>query len=252
MNELSDNIFTTTTGESPVAFKNVDYEIDEKLLIKNFNCTLNWHGITVIMGANGAGKSVFLRLLSGLLEPTRGVVVTTGFNQNANDPANISLVFQRPVMLRRTVLANLEFVLKGTSNTKNQRTEKIYKALVIAKLENHEVTQARNLSGGEQQRLAMARAMITSPDILLLDEATANLDPSSTNIVEKMVDDISRKGTKVVFITHDVRQAKRLGDDILFIHEGRKMTHKPAKEFFRDPGSPEAQAYLDGRVLNAK
>ncbi len=234
----------------PVELQNVSFSIKGKKLIDNVSCKLAKTGKTVVMGANGAGKSLFLRLVAGLLKADSGQVRVYADQSDPSQEVCMSMVFQNPVLLRRSVYANVAYVLKQQKLSKQLISAKVGKALELALLERHAQTPARRLSGGEQQRLALARAMVVSPDILLLDEATANLDPASTHIVESMVAKVSNDGAKILFVTHDIRQAKRVADDILFFHEGRLMAHKPVKEFFRNPGSNEAQAYLDGRVPN--
>lgn len=231
-----------------VECQGLDFSIDGKKLISNATCQLERTDTTVLMGANGAGKSIFLRLLAGLLQPDRGQIVMNADQQETDLKPLVSLVFQKPVLLRRSTSANIAYVLKRQNLSKSEINRKVEAALVLARLEDHARTPARRLSGGEQQRLALARALALSPKLLLLDEATANLDPASTLLVEKMVGTVAHNGTKVVFVTHDVRQAKRVGDDVLFIHNGHFVTHKPAADFFRDPGSDIAQAYLDGLV----
>ena len=160
----------------------------------------------------------------------------------------MALVFQNPVMLHRTVSENLAFVLRHKRVPANERRKEINKALLAARIETKADIPARRLSGGEQQRLALARALIAAPHALLLDEPTASLDPLSTSIVEDMINEAEGSGAKIVLVTHDIKQAKRMADDILFIHEGRVLAHKPKQDFFKDPGSIQAQAYLDGRV----
>ncbi len=247
----------TTNTKNPIEFHNVDFSINGKKLIDNASCQLTKTGKTVVMGANGAGKSLFLRLIAGLLQPDSGQLHVCTGNPSSTGDVCISMVFQNPILLRRTTFANVAYVLKqsgqsGQSGQGGHRKQaiaaKVDDALALAQLRDHAQTPARRLSGGEQQRLALARALVVCPDILLLDEATANLDPASTFIVENMVDEVSRTGTKIVFVTHDIRQTRRVADDILFIHQGRILAHKPTREFFRDPGSDQAQAYLDGRV----
>ncbi len=122
------------------------------------------------------------------------------------------------------------------------------RALQDAQLENHADTPARKLSGGEQQRLAMARALVVSPPALLLDEPTASLDPASTFVIEDLITGASSRGTKIILVTHDIKQAKRLADDIVFIHEGKIVAQNGRDGFFREPGSEQAQSYLDGRM----
>ncbi len=232
----------------PVRFRDVSLTINRQELIANINCTLEHTGVSVVMGPNGAGKSLFLRLLAGLLKPTSGTITGSYINAKPGTTSSLSMVFQDPVLLRRTAHANIAYVLHQQKCPEEQLAEKVGNALKTARLERQRETPARRLSGGEQQRLALARALVVRPAILLLDEATASLDPASTHIVEGMAADAAATGTKIIFVTHDVRQAKRVGDDILFIHEGRLLTHKSIHDFFRDPGSKEAQAYLDGRV----
>ncbi len=249
---LDRNAQTNTGVKSSevIRFHNVCLTIDNTQLIDNINCVIHQKGKIVVMGPNGAGKSLFLRLLAGLLKPTSGnIICAPNFCRQDAHP-DISMVFQKPVLLRRSTHANVAYVLQRQNLSKTDLSSKITDALIDARLDQKALTPARRLSGGEQQRLALARALVVKPKILLLDEVTANLDPASTHIVETMLHEAAAEGTKIVFITHDVRQAKRIADEILFIHQGRVIAHNPAKQFFRDPGSNEAQAYLDGRVPN--
>jgi tungstate transport system ATP-binding protein len=245
---------------SAIEFHDVSLTIGSNHLIHNINCRIDPLGTTVVMGPNGAGKSLFLRLLAGLLQPTKGRIIG-GVTETGNGVdaglgeahgnslgGGLSMVFQNPVLLRRTAFANLAYVLRQRNLNNRLVKQKVDEALVSARLAAQAQISARRLSGGEQQRLALARALVVDPAALLLDEATANLDPASTHIVECMAEEASKRGTKVIFVTHDIKQAKRIADDVLFIHLGRVMSHKPARDFFLDPGSDEAQAYLDGRV----
>ncbi len=240
----------------PVHFDKVALRINGIELIHNISCTLQAAGRTVVLGPNGAGKSLFLRLMGGLLTPTSGHIKggpheldTRGAKGEQHNIAScMVLVFQTPVMLRRSVFDNMAFALQQQTLTRAEIRSRVETALQTAGIENKTAIPARQLSGGEQQRVAIARAMITSPAALLLDEPTASLDPLSTSIVEKMIQEADYNGTKVILVTHDIKQAKRMADDILFIHGGRVMAHKPARDFFKEPGSQEAQAYLDGRV----
>ncbi len=239
----------------PLQFKGVVLEIDGVALIREINCTLEASGKTIVLGPNGAGKSLFLRLLTGLMEPTSGSITgglgeqdgSRNLDQDTGAPC-MSLVFQNPVMLRRTAFENIAFVLRHHQVPKHEIDSKVAKALAMARLETRAQVPARRLSGGEQQRLALARTLIINPHALLLDEPSASLDPLSTAIVEDMIEQADAMGTKIVLVTHDIKQAKRMADDILFIHEGRVLAHKSKRAFFKDPGSKQAQAYLDGRV----
>jgi tungstate transport system ATP-binding protein len=159
------------------------------------------------------------------------------------------MVFQRPVLLRRSVVANVEYALAAQGIGRAERRERARAALVAAKLEHLAERPARVLSGGEQQRLAVARALAIRPDVLLLDEPTANLDPASTLAIEELIGVAHREGTKIIFVTHDIGQAKRLADDVVFMHAGRVGEHIPADRFFSGPTYEPAKAYLAGRLF---
>jgi len=233
---------------APIRFTNVSLTLGGKRLIRDINCELGPAGKTVILGPNGAGKSLFLRLLAGLIKPTSGTIKTREKMTAHRDLNCHALVFQNPVLLRRSVFDNMAFVLSPLKLSRRARYDKVMQALSAARLAPQAQMPARRLSGGEQQRLALARALIVSPSAVLLDEPTASLDPASNFVVEDMIDEADRRGIKIVFVTHDIKQAKRVADDIIFIHEGKIMVHIDAGAFFDEPGSMEAQCYLDGRL----
>ena len=192
---------------------------------------------TIILGANGAGKSVLMRLMHGLLQPSSGRVVWSG-------PGRQAMVFQRPVMLRRSALANVVYALElaGVAEASRAAREAL-KEVGLAHLADR---PARVLSGGEQQRLALARAWALHPEALFLDEPTANLDPHATREIETLIRAFDAAGTKIIMSTHNLAQARRLGDEVLFIHQGRLVERAPVDRFFRQPASPEAAAFIKG------
>ncbi len=203
---------------------------------------------TMIMGANGAGKSLLLRLLHGLVQPSAGQVLWQGRGLDKRARRDQAMVFQRPVRLRRSVRANLRFALgvggvRGTERTRRER-----EALEIARLDRLAARPARVLSGGEQQRLALARALACAPKVLFLDEPTASLDPASTRDIEALISEAHGRGVTIVFVTHDAGQARRMGDDIVFLHEGRVAEMGPATGVLDSPQSPAARAWLEGRL----
>jgi tungstate transport system ATP-binding protein len=200
----------------------------------------------MVMGPNGAGKSLLLRLLHGMLQPTGGSVLWGGQPLSKEIRKRQAMVFQRPVLLRRSVAANIDFVLKLGGKVEPERRDEI---LDHVGLLDHARQPARLLSGGEQQRLALARALALEPEVLFLDEPTASLDPASVLMIEQIVLGAHRRGTKIIFISHDIGQAKRLGDEIVFLHNGRLAEHTPAGRFFANPSSEAAQAYLEGRIV---
>ncbi|MEQ8709113.1 MAG: ATP-binding cassette domain-containing protein [Rhodospirillales bacterium] len=219
--------------------------IDGKRLIDQIGFTLGQQSRTIILGPNGAGKSLLLKLMHGLIAPTDGAVRWQP--QPDGGPRRQAMVFQRPVLLRRSVAANLDFVLKrqGKADIADRREA----LLDRIGLSDKAGQAARLLSVGEQQRLALARALATEPEILFLDEATASLDPSSVLKIEQIVQEASAAGVKVIFVTHDLGQARRLADDVLFLHRGRIGEQAPAEQFFRRPASPDAAAFLDGKIV---
>jgi tungstate transport system ATP-binding protein len=216
-------------------------------LIKDISVSINSTGVSVLMGPNGAGKSLLLRLMHGLLDPGSGAIRWNGQPQSHALRARQAMVFQRPVLLRRSVLANLEFVL----HQRHLPVEAETSAALLARvgLNGMQERPARLLSGGEQQRLALARALALRPEVLFMDEPTASLDPSSTVMIEDIVHELARSSTKIFYVTHDVAQARRLADDVMFMHRGQLLEYAPANEFFESPGSEEARRYLAGQII---
>lgn len=197
---------------------------------------------TIILGANGAGKSVLMRLMHGLLEPTSGRVAWSAEHARRHQ----AMVFQRPVMLRRSALANVVYALKVAGRG---QVEKIaMEALHEVGLAHVAHRPARVLSGGEQQRLALARAWALHPEVLFLDEPTANLDPGATREIETIIKAFDAAGTKIVMSTHSLGQARRLGDEVVFLHQGRVAERSPIERFFPNPASAEAAAFVKGEL----
>ena len=199
----------------------------------------------VILGANGAGKSILLRVLHGLIVPTSGEVRWGG---DRSRPAAQAMVFQRPVMLRRSALANIEYALAIHGLRGARRTRLAKEALDRVGLAAIAHRQARALSGGEQQRLALARAWSLRPRILFLDEPTASLDPAAAAEVERVIGEIRGAGTAIVMTTHNLGLARRVAGEILFLHEGRLAERARTDTFFTGPRSPEAAAFLKGEL----
>jgi tungstate transport system ATP-binding protein len=204
---------------------------------------------TVIMGPNGAGKSLALRLLHGLLRPTQGQVLWDGRPFDRALQLRQAMVFQRPVLLRRSALDNLLHALRVRGGSRHECRARAQAALARADLHDHGRTPARLLSGGEQQRLALARALSLEPEILFLDEPCANLDPRSTFLIERLIQAAHAAGTKIVLVTHDLGQAKRLADEVIFLYRGRLLEQSPAGRFLEAPASLQARAFLEGRIV---
>lgn len=231
----------------PLTVRHLAYQINGTPILIGLDLKLETDALTVLMGPNGAGKSVLLRLLHGLLTPSFGDILWDGIPLTASVRRQQALVFQKPVLLRRSVRANLKFAL-GLRPFSN-RKERLEQALADAGLTELADRPARVLSGGEQQRLALARALILEPKVLMLDEPTANLDPASTLFIEQVIARVRHSGVKIIMITHDAHQARRLGEDILFLHRGQITEHTPADRFFERPASAQARAYLAGEIV---
>jgi tungstate transport system ATP-binding protein len=231
----------------PLNLDRVVFEARGRRIIDGVSLMLAAGMRTVIVGPNGAGKSVLLRLCHGLLQPTEGRV---GWNapELSGEPRRQAMVFQRPVLLRRSALANITHALAVARVPRRQRRTRAREALSKVGLEALAAHPARVLSGGEQQRVALARAWALNPEVLFLDEPTANLDPSAAHEIERIIAAMHAAGTKIVMVTHNLGQARRMGDEVLFVHQGRVVERAPTEEFFKQPASSEAAQFLEGEL----
>ncbi len=228
----------------PLRVRDLSLRFGEASVLDAVSLDLGPSGCTMVMGANGAGKSLFLRILHGLIPPTSGQIEWGG-HPAAQVTARQALVFQKPVLLRRSVAANIDFVLKARGKDRSNG------AVLLDHVGlSHKADQpARLLSGGEAQRLALARALATEPEVLFLDEPTASLDPASVLMIERIVSGARVRGVRIIFVTHDVGQARRMADEVVFLHRGQIAEHSPASDFFPKPQSQAARDYLSGRLV---
>jgi tungstate transport system ATP-binding protein len=188
-------------------------------------------------------------VLAGLVEPTAGTVTWAAAAPDRRRAPKIGFVFQRPVLLRRSALANIEYALAVAGVMRPERGRRALAALERARLVHLAHSPARVLSGGEQQLLSIARALATVPEILILDEPTSNLDPSATTAIERLVGEARSEGTRVVLITHDLGQARRLADEVAFVHRGRIIERTPSAQFLAQPATAEARAFVRGEIV---
>ncbi|TVQ03513.1 MAG: ATP-binding cassette domain-containing protein [Roseinatronobacter sp.] len=230
----------------PLSLKGAGYTVAGQTLLQDITLRIEAGRRLIVMGANGAGKSLFLRLCHGLIAPTAG---HCDWANGAVRPQAQAMVFQRPVLLRRSVAANLEYPLTLMGLARTTRRDSVAQTLERFGLSALANRPARLLSGGEQQRLALARAWAMRPQVLFLDEPCSALDPSATRIIEEMVAQFSDDGITIVMSTHDLGQARRLAQDVAFLHRGRLIEHRPAAAFFADPIAPEARAFLAGDLV---
>ncbi|MGE5503582.1 MAG: ATP-binding cassette domain-containing protein [Actinomycetota bacterium] len=236
----------------PLEIDGLGFSVGGKVLLDGVSARLEAGTRTVVMGPNGAGKSLLLRLCHGLLAPTRGAVRWGGARVALPDQLvrrRQAMVFQRPVLLRRSAEANVRYVLALMGVPRARRRAQAFEALDRFGLAPLAGRPARVLSGGEQQRLALARAWAAGPDVLFLDEPTSALDPAATLAVEMAVHEFHAAGTKVVMTTHDLGQARRLADEVLFLSRGRLVEHAPAAAFFHCPASAQGRAFLAGELM---
>ncbi len=225
------------------------YEAGGRRLIDGLELRLEAGPLTVLVGPNGAGKSLLLRLLHGLIEPSAGQLHWAGRAPGKETRRRQAMVFQRPVMLRRSAAANLHYALRAKGLDGLPLAELARDWLARAGLAELAGRPARLLSGGEQQRLAVARALSTGPEVLFLDEPTASLDPASALAIEELILEARAAGTKIVLVTHDLGQARRLADEVVFLYRGRVEAQAPAERFFDDPISDKARAFVAGRIV---
>ncbi|MGB0797825.1 MAG: ATP-binding cassette domain-containing protein, partial [Planktomarina sp.] len=211
-----------------------------KTLLQPTSVDLPNQGVTAIVGPNGAGKSTLLRLLHGLERAKGGRVVF----DPAIPPSAQSFVFQTPIVLRRSVYDNLIFPLQIRGWSKGDMATAAQNMAARFDLDEVISSDASALSGGEKQKLAMARALITGPKILFLDEPSANLDRSSTQTIESAVKKVSDAGTKVFMASHSLAQVKRLADDVVFVQDGRVAAPEPVTVFFDHSSDPDARDWL--------
>lgn len=240
MNDMATRLMTDT---STLSLEGVTFTHRGQRLLGPLDLCLTGCKRTLVMGPNGAGKSLMMRLAHGLLAPTRGDVRWEG-----RAPRQ-AMVFQRPVLLKRSVLANLVYALAVNGTPRRRRKARAREALERFGLGPLERRPARVLSGGEQQRLALARAWLLEPEVLFLDEPTSALDPAAILAVERAVQEFHAGGTRILMSSHDLNQARRLADEVLFLNAGRLIEHTDAATFFTAPASREARAFIRGELV---
>jgi len=231
----------------PLELRDVSFVTRGRTILDRVSLRLDAGMRTFVLGPNGAGKSVLLRVMHGLIAPTSGDVRWSA-NEAPGAPRRQAMVFQRPVMFRRSALGNLRLALAIAGVPASEREGRARAALERVGLVSISHQPARVLSGGEQQRLALARVWALHPEVLFLDEPTASLDPSATREIENVIKAFDASGTKIVMATHNLGQAQRLGDEVLFIHQGRLVERAPVETFFKQPASPEAAAFIKGEL----
>jgi tungstate transport system ATP-binding protein len=231
----------------PIVFEAVNFRAREVAIVAEVALTLAPGAPTVVVGPNGAGKTTLLRLAMGLMRPTSGRITWGG--RDDMPATRRAILFQRPVMLRRSAAGNLAYALAAAGCPRAQRPARIAELVDLVGLTGLGERPARRLSGGEQQRLALARALARDPDVLFLDEPTASLDPAATKAIEDLIRAIAGRGIKVVLSTHDLGQARRLAGEMVLMHRGRIVERAEAEAFFTAPRTVEAAKFIGGELL---
>ncbi len=234
-------------SDLPILLEEVSILAKELTILARITLTFSAGAPTVLVGPNGSGKTTLLRVAMGLLAPTQGRITWGGAARS--EPLRRAIVFQRPAMLRRSALANLHYALAAAGVARSERTARAERLLDLVGLSGLGQRPARRMSGGEQQRLALARALAKDPEILFLDEPTASLDPAATKSLEDVVRSVAARGIKVVMSTHDLGEARRLAGDIVLMHRGRIVETADAQTFFTQPQTQEARRFVAGELL---
>jgi tungstate transport system ATP-binding protein len=231
----------------PIVLDKVRYGVRSLTIIDGVSLAISAGAPTVLIGPNGSGKTTLLRLAMGLLEPVSGTVSWGG--RLRVPPERRAIVLQRPAMLRRSAAANIAYALSSVGVPRAEWPARTGELLTLVGLAGFGGRAARRLSGGEQQRLALARALARNPEVLLLDEPTASLDPAATKAVEDVIRAVVARGIKVVLSTHDLGEARRLAGEIVLLNRGRIVEKAPAAEFFAGPKTAEARQFVAGELL---
>jgi tungstate transport system ATP-binding protein len=238
-----------TAAVLPVRGEGLVFERGGRRILDSVDIDIDGSGTLALIGPNGAGKSLIVRVLAGLVAPTAGRVTWAGRPPDRRRAPRIGFVFQRPVLLRRSALANVEYALAAAAVGRAERAKRAQDALERASLMHLAHAPARVLSGGEQQLLSIARALATGPQVLMLDEPTSNLDPAATTAIERLIAVVRLEGVRVVLISHDLGQVRRLADEVAFVHHGRILERTPGEAFLAQPSSAEAQAFMRGEIV---
>ena len=231
----------------PLKLAGAEVRVRDAHLLGPVDLELTGEGVTVVLGPNGAGKTTLLRLMHGIQRLSKGEMHWA--TSRAEADLKQAYVFQTPILLRRTVIENVAYPLTVRGISRKEARLKAGAMLEDVGLSGHLEQRANALSGGEKQKLALARALVVKPEVLFLDEPTASLDGRSTREIEAILTQVRDTGTKLVMATHDLGQARRIASDVLFLLNGKLHETGAAGAFFEAPQTPEAQGFLRGDIV---
>jgi tungstate transport system ATP-binding protein len=235
------------SSDLPIRFEQVSIADREVTILDRISLDIEAGPPVVLIGPNGSGKTTLLRAAMGLIAPTRGRITWGG--RETSLPARRAFLFQKPVMLRRSAAANLRYALAAARLPTARRAQRVEELLAMVGLGGLGERPARRLSGGEQKRLALAQALAREPDLLLLDEPTASLDPAAAKVIEDVIRKVAASDIKVVMSTHDLGEARRLAGEIVLMHRGRIIERGRAAEFLNAPQTGEGRTFIAGELL---
>lgn len=231
----------------PLTLDAVELRRGGKRILGPVSLTLDGEGITIVLGPNGSGKTSLLRAMHGLERINHGHARWNGEAESVR--ARQAFVFQTPVLMRRSVLDCIAYPLRLDGVDRRRAHDRAAELAASVGLTATPDAPAQILSGGERQKMALARALIRAPEVLFLDEPCANLDMASMAEIEAILTRTRDAGTRIVMSTHNIGQARRLADDILFLHDGRVIESARRDAFFSGPGTREARAHINGDLL---
>jgi tungstate transport system ATP-binding protein len=242
-------------GEAIYCLENLTKQYDDRTVLHVEHLKIYAGEILAVVGPSGAGKSTLLRQLNFLERPTAGCLSFKGHSANGTSPSletrrKVTTVFQRPVLLNRSVAANVAYGLNIRGKRGKLIEQPVAAVLAQVGLADLARTSARTLSGGEAQRVALARSLVVEPEVMLMDEPTANLDPYNVKLIEQIITRVNREqGTTIVLVTHNIFQAKRLAHRTGFLLEGRLVEITDTATFFERPTDPRTAAFVNGEMV---
>ncbi|OPY27181.1 MAG: Trehalose/maltose import ATP-binding protein MalK [Methanocella sp. PtaU1.Bin125] len=239
---------------SLLSVRGVTRRIGRRAILNDVSLDVDRGEMIAVLGPSGSGKTTLLRVINMLDRPDAGTVLFRGQDIWAGNEEetrrSMVMMFQKPVPFSMSVYDNIAYGMKLRKMSKQEISAAVEEALKLLDMAGKESQYARSLSGGEAQRLAFARAYVLKPDLLLLDEPTANLDPANAGIMERVIRETSRRlGTTVILVTHDMYQARRLASRSAFMLDGELIEMKPTAELFSSPDDPRTARFIKGELI---
>lgn len=233
-----------------ITIKNLTKTYNNKNILDINKCSIKKGKITGILGSNGAGKSTLINIIAGLLQATNGQVLYNNSTIDKQIFYQMTMVFQKPYLLRNTVYNNIAYPLKVRKLSKETISSKVKRIINQMDLDYITWEKAWKISGGEAQKVALARALVFEPSLLILDEPTSNIDPVSIFTMEKMIKKVRHeKGITVIIVTHNLQQAKRLCDELIFMHKGKIVEQGEANKIISNPEYKITRDFVNGELL---